>query len=325
MDWRVFAVSTVLATITGILFGLAPAWQASRTRPVESLKSARNTGGKAHARWRTTLTVAEVALSMVLMIGAGLLLKSFVRLIGVDLGFRPERILALSINLTDRIYTTPEKRLEFFHKLEDSSQSLPGVESVAFANRMPLRGGWGTSVMLDTAGEDEAGTDCQAVSTGYFRTVGISLLRGRLLTLADDNRQPKVAVVNQEFARQFLKTADPLGRRLHWGSKGPWVMIVGLVNDVRRGGKSAPIRPELYIAAAQTDLYPVRLADFAVRTVGDPRQLVNAIQAQVWSLDPDQPVTDVETLDEMIARPSPSSASRRSCCWSSRASRLALR
>jgi putative ABC transport system permease protein len=302
MDWRVFAVSTALATLTGILFGLAPAWQASRTRPAESLKATRqSSGGRAQMRWRMGLTMAEVALSMMLLIGAGLLLKSFVRLMGVDLGFRPEHVLAMYVNLPVAAYGTPEKRLAFFQQLEERVQVLPGVQSAAFANRMPLRGGWSTGVTLER--KDDAiyvGTDCQAVSPGYFATVGISLLHGRLMDAGDRSGQPRVALVNQEFARRFLKETDPIGRQVHWGDKAPRVTIVGVVNDVRRAGKDAPIRPELYLSAAQTDLYPVRLADFAVRTAGDPRQLVNTIQAQVWGLDRDQPLTNVKTLDETM-------------------------
>ncbi len=302
MDWRVFAVSTAIATLTGILFGLAPAWQASRTRPVESLNTTRrSTYGRAQVRWRAGLTVAEVGLSMMLLVGAGLLLKSFMRLTGVDLGFQPERVLAVGIDLPGTSYGTVEKQFQFFQQLEERVKVLPGVLAVAFANRMPLRGGWSTGITLET-GQDsiEVGTDGQAVSPGYFATMGIPLLRGRLLTAGDTNGRPPVALVNQEFARRFLKDTDPIGRQLHWGDKGPRLTIVGLVNDVRRSGKDAPIRPELYVSAAQTDVFPVQLSDFAVRTAGDPRKLVNAIQAQVWALDPDQPVANVKTLEEEI-------------------------
>ena len=136
---------------------------------------------------------------------------------------------------------------------------------------------------------------------GILRDAGNPLLRGRLLTPADRLGAPHVAVVNQAFSRQYLNGGDPIGRRFRRGPNAPWFEIVGLVNDVRRGGKTKDIRPQIYLPAAQTDGYPVRLADFAVRTAGDPRQLVKAIQQQVWALDKDQPVTGVRTMEELIS------------------------
>jgi len=301
MDWRVFAVCTAIATLTGLAFGIAPAWQASQTRPVDALKTtARNTGGKAQARWRTSLTVAEIALSMVLIVGAGLLLKSFILLMGVDLGFQPDRVLAMSINLPALRYGSPVERLQFFQQLEERVKGLPGVQAMAYANRMPMRGGWGGSIILDTAPNANFEPDLQAVSPGYFETLGISLLRGRLLTPGDRAGLQNVCVVNQAFARQFFQGQDPIGRRLARNSGRPWIAIVGVVNDIRRGGKTYEINPQVYLSAAQTDLYPVQLADLAVRASGNPRQLVNAIQSQVWGLDKDQPITDVRTLEEII-------------------------
>jgi putative ABC transport system permease protein len=301
MDWRVFAVCTAIATITGLAFGIAPAWQASQTKPAESLKTAaRNSGGKSQARWRTSLTVAEVALSMVLLVGAGLLLKSFVLLMGVDLGFHPDRVLVMNISLPNLRYTSPAQRLAFFEQLEDRVKALPGVRAVATCNTMPLRGGWGTGINIDTDTTTTFDTDSQAVTPGYFETLGIPLLRGRLITTDDRSGRLSVAVVNPAFARQFLQGQDPIGRRLRRGDGRPWITIVGVVNDVRRGGKAEAIRPQVYLPAAQVELYPVQLADLAVRTAGEPRQLVNAIQSQVWAIDKDQPITNVRTMDEII-------------------------
>ena len=301
-DWRVFAIATLVATVTGALFGLAPAWQASRTRPVESMRnSSRVTAGGAQARWRSAFAVVEVALSLILLVGAGLLLKSFIALVGVDLGFQPERVLALNIPLPATRYPGQPQRARFFEQLEERVRSLPGVESVAFANRLPLRGGWGSSVEVDgdtnaTAMRD---ADFQAVSPGYFATLGIPLLRGRSLTPQDREGRPPVAVVNQAFANKHLGGADPIGRRARrYGAA--WFEIVGVVNDIRRGGKTAAITPQVYLAAAQTGMYPVQLADLAVRTSANPRALANAIQSEVWAIDKDQPVTSVLTLEEIL-------------------------
>ena len=299
LDWTVFGAAAAIATVTGLGFGLAPAWQASRTLPAESLRaSERKSSSRSLARWRAVLTVAEVALSLVLLIGAGLFLKSFRTIMGMDLGFRTENVLAMNITLPELHYRTAEQRVQFFQELERRVGALPGVQSVAFANRFPLRGGWSTSITIDGVAETYMAPQAQAVSAGYFDTLGIPLLRGRLLTSADRQGAPHVAVVNQAFARQYLNGSDPVGHRLQ---RGPWFEIVGVVNDVRRGGKTRDIEPQIYLAAAQTDGYPVRLADFAVRAAADPRHLVKAIQQQVWNLDKDQPVTAVRTIEELIS------------------------
>jgi putative ABC transport system permease protein len=302
LDWTVFGVAAAIATFTGLGFGLAPAWQASRTSPAESLKtSERKAITRSLGQWRAALTIAEVALSLVLLIGAGLFLKSFTLIMGMDLGFRTENVLAMNINLPELRYRTADRRFQFFEELERRVHALNGVQSVAFANRLPLRGGWGTGISIDGLPDGYRDADSQAVNVGYFETLGIPLLRGRLLTTADRQGGPHVAVVNQAFSHQYLNGGDAIGRRFRRNPNAPWFEIVGLVNDVRRGGKTKDIRPQIYLSAAQTDGYPVRLADFAVRAAGDPRRLVKAIQEQVWSLDKDQPVTAVRTMEELIS------------------------
>jgi putative ABC transport system permease protein len=304
MDWRVFAVAALVATLTGAIFGLAPAWQACTARASEALRSAtRNTGGRSQVRWRAVLTCAQVALSMVLLIGAGLLLRSFVTLMRVDLGFQPDRILAMNINLPPARYNPTrgysEAPLRFFEKLEERVRVLPGVEAVAFANRMPLRGGWGGSTFLDN-GPRNYDTDKQAVSPGYFATIGLTLLRGRLFTAADRDGQPGVSIVNQSFARELLNGADPVGHHWRYGPNNQWMTIVGMVSDLRRDGKAGPINPQVYIPAAQIRLYPTRLADFAVRASGNPLRLTEAIRREVLAIDPDQPITNVATFDQIV-------------------------
>jgi putative ABC transport system permease protein len=301
MNWTVFAVSTAIAILTGIAFAVAPAWQVSRAQASEALRTAsRSTGGAQQMRWRSVLTAAEVAISTALLIGAGLMLKSFVLLAGVDLGFQPERVIAMNVNLPETRYPTADQRLRFFQQLEERVAALPGVESVAFANRMPMRGGWGSGFRLDAMPDTQLDSDFQAVSPGYFTTLGIPLMRGRLLRREDRTGEPMTAVVNQAFARDFLHNADPIGQRFQWNSQH--VAIVGMVRDIRRGGKAAKLLPEVYLPAAQADTYPVRLADFAIRSGVDPRRLVKAIEAQVWALDKDQPVSNVRTLEEIVPR-----------------------
>ena len=152
LDIRVLAVSALVALLTGLVFGLAPAWQAIRTAPSGSLKaSERNATDPAQFRWRAALTVTEIALSVILLIGAGLLLKSFVRLQGIDPGFQPDRVLAMNINLANSAYPGAVQRLQFFEQLEERARSLPGVQSAAYANRFPMRGGWSGTVLVEAA------------------------------------------------------------------------------------------------------------------------------------------------------------------------------
>ena len=303
MDWQIFAAAALVATVTGIVFGIAPAWQASNTKAADALKTAgRNTGGKPVMRWRAVLTSAEVALSMILLIGAGLLLKSFVTLMGVDLGFQPERVIAMNINLPKDRYKDGVERLRFYQQLEEHVRALPGVQSVAYANRMPMRGGWGGTVNADVAPDTQYDFDRQAVSPGYFTTLGLTLLKGRLLTAEDRSGQPAVVVVSQALARKAFGDVDPIGHRIRNGGSAPWATIVGVVSDMRRDGKSGAVTGQVYIPAAQPELYSVvPLADFAVRAAGNPRELVNAIQREVLTLDKDQPITRVRTLEEIIS------------------------
>lgn len=302
MDWRVFGAATAVAALTGVIFGVAPAWHASTGKAADALKAAaRNTGNRRQVVGRTFLTAAEVALSLVLLTGAGLLLKSFRTVMGVDLGFQPGHVVAMNINLPPLRYRTPEARLRFYQSLEQRVSALPGVESVAYANRMPLRGGWGGSVFPDFKPDDSIDVDRQAVSAGYFRTLGIGLVRGRLFTDADTADRPPVVVVDQTFARSVFGSADPIGRRVRIGSDEPWATIVGIVANMRRGGKDKAVRAELYLPASQPELYArVSLADFGVRSAANPTALVNAIRHEVMALDADQPVTGVRTMEEIL-------------------------
>jgi putative ABC transport system permease protein len=304
MDGRVMAFTVLLSLGACLLFGILPALKASKASAAESLKSSeRNLTARSVMHWRNALMVAEIALSMLLLVGAGLLLKSFVLLSGVDLGFETEHVLAMNINLPEKIYATPDQRFSFFDDLAARVGHLPGVQSVGFANRFPLRGGWGGSMQILTPhGTVQPDVDLQAVNPGYFQTLGISLVRGRLFTPADRTGAPNVAVINTAFARRYLPGDDALGRAMRRNPASPWITIVGVVSDIRRAGKLQEIRPQAYLPAAQTHLYPVRLADFAVRTAGDPRALAAVIQTQVWAIDKDQPVTNVKTLGEVVSQ-----------------------
>jgi putative ABC transport system permease protein len=247
--------------------------------------------------------ITEVAISMVLLVGAGLLLKSFMTVNHVELGIATERVITMRIALPDFRYPTLEKRAAFYQDLAERTGNLPGIESVAFANNFPLRGGWSSNFRLESqperGGED---AEYQAVSTGYFATLGITLQRGRLLTPADRAGAEPVGVVNTALVRKYFPNVDPIGHRFRRHAQAPWAKIVGVVSDVRRGGKTGKMNPQVYLPAAQTALYPVRLSEFAFRSAGDPKRLVTAIQQQVWAIDKDLPITNVRTYDEIITQ-----------------------
>ena len=308
---RVLGVTTALSLLTGLLAGLLPALQTSRRDVTPTLKGAglSASSDRSIMRWRGMLMAAEIAAALMLAVGAGLLVRSLMRLNAIGLGFETDRVLTLIVRLPDTKYTDQRLRAAFFQELAPKVQAIPGVQHVAFANQFPMRGGWGSSFRMNgPSGEIGADADFQAVSPEYFVTLGIPLVRGRLLTAGDRDGTLRVAVVSQTFVRRFLGDRDPIGQQFARFGGAPAITIVGVVGEVRRDGKAAEIFQQVYLPAAQTDVYPVRLASLAIRTTGDPYALVPAIQRAVWSIDPDQPITGVRTLDEVL---SAASAQRR--------------
>ena len=310
---RVLAVTFALAAITGIVAGLLPAVQLWRGDAAPTLRaSALTTSGvRSVARWRGLLMAAEIAAALTLAVGAGLLVRSLMRLAAVDLGFEAQDVLLFTVNPPDTKYRDEAARVALFEEIERRVASIPGVASAAVANEFPLRGGGQSPVTI--AGEATTGGDnvrragFQAVSPGYFATLRIPLLRGRLLAAQDRAGAPPAAVVSETFARRFLAGRDPIGQRFRESRTGvdsPELIIVGVVRDARRDGPRADLIPLVYLAAAQPDTYSERthLSEVAVRAAGtDPHALLPAIQRAVWSIDPSQPITSVLTLDEVIA------------------------
>ena len=307
LDARTLAFTALVATMTAALFGILPAWQVRRARPIDVLQdTARSTTGAWARRSRSALLLAEVALSMILVIGAGLMVRSVLRLNAVDLGFDPHHVVAANISLPTGRYASPERRLDFFEAVAARVAAVPGVEAVAFGNRLPLRGNWSSGFELEGRAADEVAggptaAGFQAVSAEYFDTFRIPVVSGRALAEADREGAPPVAVVSEAFVRQFLAGVPPLGQRLRRFEGAPWVEIVGVVRDLRRGGRMAAIEPQVYLAAAQTSLYPLRLAELAVRVTGPDVAIAPAIRAAVWAVDADQPLTNVHSLDETLA------------------------
>ncbi|HEY3137520.1 MAG TPA: ABC transporter permease [Blastocatellia bacterium] len=307
IDFRVLGFTLLISLLTGLLFGLAPALQASKLDLNESLKEGGRgaSGGVAGRRIRNTLVVFEVALSLVLLIGAGLMIKSFVRLQKVDLGFNPDRLLIMNIQLSRSKYQGGSSAA-FFRQLIERVEALPGVESAGAITSVFIEGLPDSSSFtiegrppVPAAEQDEAPIDF--VTPGYFRTMGIPLLKGRELTEQDGPNSPRVLVINDTFARRFWPGEDPLGKRLKFGppaSDAPWWTIVGVVNDMRRTGLDSAVRCETFIPYTQRPF--IGFLSLVVRTAPDPRSMATTVRDVVWSMDRDQPVSHIGTVEQLL-------------------------
>jgi len=302
LDYRVLGFSLGLALLTGVAFGFAPGFLASRVSLNESLKEAGRRaaeGRPGHYHLRSLLVVFEVALAMVLLIGAGLLFRSFLRLREMDTGFRPGRILCFSVNLTPSEYAKPEDQIAFFQQAIDRITSLPGVESIAAGSSLPSEAGDLFRGLTIEGRLEPVDVRYRAVSADYFRTLAIPLVQGRYFADSDHEGRPSVAAVNESFAREFFPGGNCLGRRIGGSpGKNDWTTIVGVVGDVRpwSEGESSP---EVYLPYLQAGELHM---DLAVRTRGESKSLVKAVRGQIANVDRGQPPYDITTLEERRAQ-----------------------
>jgi predicted permease len=305
IDVRVLALAVVVSLATGILFGLAPALQSARKRRFDGLKTGRNTEGSRPKRMRSVLVICETALSLLLVVGAGLLLRSFARLLEVDPGFRPEGVLTMRVALPDAVYSKPEQVRGFYQTLMGRVQQLPGVQAAGAVSALPLsgEGGSGTTTMDTQSVPFEDRTpeaDQRVVTSDYFKAMGIALVRGRYFEDRDGDGAPLVSIVDESLAGTFWPNQDPIGKRLHIGgakSTAPWTTIVGVVRHVRNRTLEARSRVEVYWPVNQRPFGGMTLA---VKVQGNPMGLVPTIQREVGAIDPDLPVYRVRTLTEVM-------------------------
>jgi putative ABC transport system permease protein len=300
LDYRVLGVSLATALVTGLAFGLVPALQASRVSLNEVLKEAGRSGSdlRSGALLRNLLVVSETALAMVLLVGAGLLFRSFQRVLGIDPGFKPERTLCVTVDLTPSKHPTAKDQARFFQQVIEGIKSLQGVQSVGGSGMPPLEARIGSVSGLGVEGrtENTAGASFAMISPDYFRTLGIPLKLGRDFSQADRDGLPGVAIVNESFARRYFTNENCLGRRVgSWVHKKDWLTIVGVVGDVRHSMESEP-DPEIYVPYLQ-DGQP--FMTLLIRTAGDPRLWESAVRNRVASVDKDQPPHDIATLEEL--------------------------
>jgi putative ABC transport system permease protein len=303
----IFALAATV--LTGLLFGVAPAMQSARANAADVLKeSGRGASpGSRSARLRSVLVVAEIALSLVLLAGAGLFIESFERVARGSLGFQPDHLLGVEVFLAANRYPPdqPDKQRAFVRDVLRRMKSLPGVQSVGATNTLPLSGFWGEADFLvegrplPKPGETPT-ADNRFMTPGYFSTMRVSLLRGRDFTDADRDGSRRVAIVDETLARKFLG-GSAVGKRLNLGTpeKPEWWEVAGEVDNVKAFGLEQPELPTLYRPLAQ---HPWPLLAFTIRTAGDPTALLKSAEQAVWDVDKDQPVLRVIPMNALAAQ-----------------------
>jgi putative ABC transport system permease protein len=307
LDWNVMAYAAALSIVTGLLFGAGPAWFASRAAPSDPLKEgSRDTGSRGRAG--RGLLVTEVALATLLLIGACLLIRSVSELIKVDPGFRPDHLLTMSLELPSSRYPG-EKRLAFFREMQDQLNSLPGVESTTVGYSFPMMDfNWRSIFTVADKPvpprENLPSSVFNPVDVSYFKTLGIPLLRGRVFEDSDTSTSQAVIVINQTLADAIWPGENPIGKRLKQGwpeSEGeyfPWREVIGVVGNTKQTELDAETVMETYIPYQQL---PPPFVGIALRTAVDPLTLIEPAKAVVHSLDPNLPVYDFESMDNVIA------------------------
>jgi putative ABC transport system permease protein len=310
-DWRVLAVTLVVAAVTGLLVGLVPAISAGHHDVRATLQDqTRGTiGSRTRQTLRSALVVAEVALAVLLTIGAGLLLRSFVKLMDVDPGFRSESLLTLQMNVPDRLVSEPnrpvsaDQRRAFYEELLDRLTAIPGVVAVGGTTRIPL-GSSSVTTSLQVDGRDNTGqlpeVEFRRVMRDFFQAMGTPVVRGRLFGPEDGPTAEGVAVVNETLARRIFGETDPIGQHVGTGPApaGPWIRIIGVVGDVRHTSLEADPLPEIYLNYASN---PPNSPYLAIRTAGDPAVMAEAVRREARSLDSSASLYDIRTMEAVRA------------------------
>ncbi|HYY56577.1 MAG TPA: ABC transporter permease [Pyrinomonadaceae bacterium] len=312
VDARVLAFTLGVSCLTAVLFGLVPALQASQPDLNETLKEGGNKGatkGVHSRRIRRVLVVSEVALALVLLVGAGLLLKSFSRLQKFDLGFRPDGLLTAQLQLPGKKYAEDDQIRLFYDQLFERLKNTPGVESAGaitsvFLSKTPNSSNFNIEGRPAFPAGQRVETPIDAISPNYFQVVGTPLIKGRAFNEQDTEKTPNVVIINETMARRFFSTEDPIGKRITYGDPADkdvrWREIVGVVADQRRTGFESEVRSETFLPLAQTA--PGR-ATLVVRAAGgaDPAGLASSVRAAVQSIDPDQPLFNIKTMNQWVS------------------------
>jgi putative ABC transport system permease protein len=305
LDGPVLLATLAVALLTGLGFGIAPGLRLASAGLSEPLREGgRGTPGPGHRRLRDGLVVAEVSLALVLLVGAGLLLRSFFRVLSADAGFRAEGVITAAVPLPQARYDTPESKCAFASRLAEELRRIPRVEAVGLAN--PLLGGWQSSFHVEGRPEAAPGerpsADITRVTPGYFEAMGVRHLEGRLFEDRDRQGAPTVAIVDESFARTYWPQESPLGQRLRFGSlsdDGPWLAVVGVVGHVKNYGVDQQSRVEVYLPYLQN---PAGSAlTIVARTSADPAGLAAGLRQALRAADPLVPAHSLRTLGELVA------------------------
>ena len=309
IDIQVLVFTIAVSVVTGLLFGLAPAVIVSKLNLNDTLKeggrsSAEGAGGR---RVRNALAIAEIALSLVLLVGAGLLIRSFLRLQEVKPGFNPSNVLTAQLSLPTAKYAENQQVVNFYDQLLERLAQQPGVKSVSLTNGLPMGGG-GDFLAFFVEGKPVARTDrvpdaeSRTVGPDYFRTLEIALRRGRLLTEQETQDAPRAAVINEALAKKYFPGEDPIGKRITFGNPqapdATWWNIVGIIADVRQSSLDKDAYPQIFRVYKQN---PARAMTVVMRTAGEPTSMANTLRQEVWSLDRQQPLHNVRTLEQVLA------------------------
>jgi len=292
--------------LTGVVFGLAPVWQAARVNVSDALKEGgRGEAGAAKHRLRSALVVIEMALALVLLTGAGLLIKSFWRLRGVQPGFNLDNLLTMRIELPEARYREIPAQAQYRRALIEEVNSLPGARA-ALVSELPMSGDWLAHDFLVEGQQLSAGEEpkvqTRSVEGDYFRVMRISSLSGRDFTAQDNENAPQVGIINQSLARRFFKEENPLGKRVRWArsERINWITIIGVVGDIKHFGLDEPEEPALYTPYPQSGIAWKRWMYLVVRSEGDPASLAQAVKSRVWRVDGQIPVTKARTMVEVM-------------------------
>ena len=305
LDTGVLLLCLVLSALTGLVFGIAPAWLAARTELNEALKqgSRGSTEGGVRGRLRGALVVIEVTLALMLLGGAGLLGRSFLKLTNVDPGFNPAHATIMRVSLPEKKYEKPEQRVAFVDALLERLRVVPGVQAVGLTQALPLLGDWVLGFNIEGRPPIDPtnlpSTNYYVITPDYFRAMGIPLLRGRVFTAQDNAQAPRVAIINDTLARQFFPNEDPIGKRINI-TNGPdtWREIVGVVGDIKQYGVDRETTSQSYEPFAQK---PTTALNIVLRADGPAAALPGALRPAVYAIDKDQPVGTIQPLEEIVA------------------------
>jgi putative ABC transport system permease protein len=318
IDLPVLGYAMAVSVLTGIVFGLAPALQATKIDLNQALKQGggRASSGASGHLLRSTFVVAEVALALVLLIGAGLMIRTVFNLRAQYSVFQPEHLLTLRTTLPDNRYrdlqeyvrTEHPRRLAFYQQVLEKVSALPGVVNAGYTTSVPLVWKGGANGFIIEGHQPDPGVVPNAihrqVSSDYFQTIGISLRDGRFFDDRDSEQSQPVAIVNESMAHAYWSTDGAIGKRFKLGvPNAPWLTVVGIVADVRQMGMDAPVKAEMYLPYRQNSTHPwYGPRDLVIRTSGEPMTLVSAVREAIRSVDPDQPVSNIATMDELLTK-----------------------